>query len=80
MRVIARLPVEPRRSVLIVRIGPRHLILGSSEAGFQPLGELDEDEARAFEKTTDERTRSFADVLAGIRSTVSRETRPGEER
>ena len=33
MEIIARMPLEPRRAVVVVRVGPKHLILASSEAG-----------------------------------------------
>jgi flagellar protein FliO/FliZ len=49
MRVVARLPLEPRRSVVVVRVGARTLVLGSSEAGLETLAELTPGEAAAFE-------------------------------
>ena len=79
MQVVARLPVEPRRSVLVVKVGARHLILGSSEAGFQALGELDDDEALQFQRGERDERRSFGDVLAALRPNVSRETLTGED-
>ena len=51
MEVVSRLPVEPRRSILVVRIGERHMVVGSSEAGFTKLGELDELPAPTTEET-----------------------------
>jgi flagellar protein FliO/FliZ len=48
MRVIARLPIEPRRSVVVVRVGQRTLVLGSSEAGLETLAELSPGEADAL--------------------------------
>ncbi len=41
LEVVERLAIAPRRSLLVVRAGSRHLLVGSSEAGLQPLGELD---------------------------------------
>jgi len=74
MRVVTRLPIEPRRSILVVRVGPRHLVLGSSEAGIQPLGELSAEEAEALERAEPERA-PFARVLDVVaRRDVSRET------
>lgn len=49
MSIIARLPVEPRRSILVVKVGERGLIISSSESGMTTLGELTADELRAFE-------------------------------
>jgi flagellar biogenesis protein FliO len=40
VELLARLPLEPRRSVLVVRVVDRVLIIGSSEAGLTKLGEL----------------------------------------
>ena len=48
MEVMARLPLEPRRSLLVVRVGSRTLMLASSEAGVQAVGELDADDAAQF--------------------------------
>ena len=80
MRVIARLPVEPRRSILVVRVANRVLVLGSTEAGFESLGELGPEEASALESKPSPEPRSFASVMAAIRPTdVSRETIAPEE-
>jgi flagellar protein FliO/FliZ len=43
VELLARLPLEPRRSVLVVRVADRVLIIGSSEAGLVKLGELRKD-------------------------------------
>lgn len=40
VELLARLPLEARRSVYVVRVMDRVLILGSSEAGLVKLGEL----------------------------------------
>lgn len=49
MRVVGRLPLEPRRSLLVVKVGGRTVMLASSEAGVHPVGELEADEAAALE-------------------------------
>jgi flagellar protein FliO/FliZ len=41
VELLARLPLETRRSVYVVRVADRVLILGASEAGLVKLGELD---------------------------------------
>lgn len=46
MEVVARLAVAPNRSVLVVRVGDRHLIVGSGEQQLSLLGELSAEEAR----------------------------------
>ena len=38
-----RLALEPRRSIYVVEIAGRNLVVGSSEAGIQLLAELDAD-------------------------------------
>lgn len=48
MAVLARMPLEPRRSLLVVRVGSKHLILASSEAGIQPVAELTPAQAADF--------------------------------
>jgi hypothetical protein len=40
VELLARLPLEARRSVFVVRVVDRVLILGASEAGLVKLGEL----------------------------------------
>jgi flagellar biogenesis protein FliO len=40
IELLARLPLEPRRSVYVVRVVDRLLIIGCSEAGLVKLGEL----------------------------------------
>lgn len=36
-----RIALEPRRSIYVVDVAGKHLVVGSSEAGLQLLGELD---------------------------------------
>lgn len=63
IELLARLPLEPRRSVYVVRVVDRLLIIGSSEAGLVKLGELPKgalpDSGAAHEK-------SFASLLEGV--------------
>lgn len=42
VELVARLPLEPRRTVYVVRIADQVLVLGSSDAGLIKLGELPE--------------------------------------
>lgn len=42
LELLARLPLEARRSVYVVRVLDQVLILGASEAGLSKLGELPE--------------------------------------
>lgn len=48
VELLARLPLETRRSVYVVRVADRVLIIGASEAGLVKLGEVPPDAARAF--------------------------------
>lgn len=45
MEVLARLPLEPRRSLVLVRVGTRVLVVGNSETGMAPLANLSLEEA-----------------------------------
>lgn len=42
LEVIERLAVGPKRSILVVRAGQDFLLVGSSESGFEMLGQLDD--------------------------------------
>jgi flagellar biogenesis protein FliO len=45
--VVARLPLEPRRSLYVVEVAGKTLLLGTSEMGLSVLSELDAGEVRA---------------------------------
>lgn len=45
--VIARVPLEPRRSLYIVEVAGKTLLVGTSEMGLSVLSELDAHEVRA---------------------------------
>ena len=45
--VVARLPLEPRRSLYVVEAAGKTLLVGTSEMGLSVLSELDSDEVRA---------------------------------
>jgi len=64
VEVLARLPLEARRSVYVVRIVDQILILGSSEAGIAKLGELPL--AAVSELRPALHATSFAAVLAAL--------------
>lgn len=48
MEVLARLPLEPRRTLLVVKVGEKILVLASSESGIHPVSELTAQEAAVF--------------------------------
>lgn len=77
MEVLARLPLEPRRSLLVVRVASRCLVLSSSETGIETIAELEPEDATVFESQPGS-DRSFRDVLATLKPHVSRETSPEE--
>lgn len=57
MRVIARLPLEPKRTLLAVRVGTRTMLLASSEAGVHPVGELSDEDAVLLARKPDPEAR-----------------------
>lgn len=48
LELVARLHLEGRRVVYLIRAGGRLLVVGGSEAGLTRLGELDDDRALTF--------------------------------
>jgi len=48
MKVLARLNLEPRRALMVAQVGPRILVLSSSEAGIHLLTELEPEDADIF--------------------------------
>jgi flagellar protein FliO/FliZ len=75
--LLARLPLEPRRSVLVVRVADRVLIIGSSEAGLVKLGELRKEALSEFE--TAGASPPLGTLLGGVWP-ASKRRGPGEER
>ncbi len=68
LRVVARLPLEPRRTVYIVEAAGKTLLVGASEAGpLTVLAELDE-RAVAAAVAAVPRQRSFLEVLQAARA------------
>lgn len=63
IELLARLPLEQRRSVYVVRVVDRLLIIGSSEAGLVKLGELPKG---ALPESGGSHDRSFASLLEGV--------------
>lgn len=67
-----RLPLDARRSVVLVKVGSHVFVVGVSDAGFTKLGELDAGEVPAAEPSPD----VFAKVLARARSGRGIKTTP----
>src|SRR5690606_6347653 len=54
IEVVSRAVIEPRRAVMVLRIGTRHLIVGTGEHGMTPLGELSDEEAQLMREKAQE--------------------------
>lgn len=81
--VVARVPLEPRRSLYVVEVANKTLLVGTSEMGLSVLSELDAAEVRArvVERPT------FAELVKqawsrrrGLRSEATREPRSESSR
>jgi flagellar protein FliO/FliZ len=59
MEVVARVPLEPRRSLYVVEVAGKALLVGTSEMGLSVLSELDAGEVKA--RAVPRRT--FADMV-----------------
>ncbi len=58
--VVARVPLEPRRSLYVVEVAGKTLLVGTSEMGLSVLSELDGGEVRAPRRR---RRQSFGDLV-----------------
>ena len=64
MQLVGRLPLDARRTVVLVRVADQVLVLGVSEAGIQKLGDLSPDALRSFPTAPEPR---FSEVLARLK-------------
>lgn len=79
LELVARLPLEGRRAVYLVRVGPTVYVLGASDSAMQKLGELP---PGVLPPHPVSEPQSFADVLkraVGLRSTAAAPARPPDE-
>lgn len=53
IEICARLPLEPRRTLYIVKAANAYILLGSSEAGLQNLAALNAEECSAWRQKND---------------------------
>ena len=60
LHVVARLALEPRRSLYIVRIGTRSLLIGSSELGLSCVSPLEPEDLQGISSTA---PLTFAEAL-----------------
>lgn len=81
VKLVGHLPLEARRSVYLVEVGSKVLVLGASEAGLVRLGELAPGEL-APRAATDAAgdAAPFADVLAKVLGTRRARASSREER
>jgi flagellar biogenesis protein FliO len=63
--LVGRLPIDARRSILLVRVGPQVFVVGVSEAGLTKLGEIPSAEVPAPADVAPT-TSPFASVLRGV--------------
>ncbi len=66
LAVVARVPLEPRRSLYVVEVGGKTLLVGTSEMGLSVLSELDGDTIRAQVATRAAGARSFGDAIRAV--------------
>jgi flagellar biogenesis protein FliO len=75
LELLARLPLEGRRAVYLVRVGEAVYVLGASENAMQKLGELPEH----FLPKLAQEPQSFAEILkraVGVKRTTAAENKP----
>jgi flagellar protein FliO/FliZ len=77
--VVARVPLEPRRSLYVVEVAGKTLLVGTSEMGLSVLSELDGERVRTdLERPSPPSSlAAFADAL---RAALGRGKRPPPER
>ena len=63
IRLVGQLPLDPRRSVYLVQVASKVLVVGVAEGGMTKLGELDDSELPAAPLPS---SHSFRDVLARV--------------
>lgn len=68
VRVVERAPLDARRSLYVVEVAGRWLLIGSSESGVQLVSELDAARAEELARESEERRPTFGADAAAIRS------------
>lgn len=76
VHVRARVPVEPRRSILLVEVGEKVFVVASTEHGMQSLGTMKAEDVPDVEIVEQPK---FADVFARIRLGRDQKTAMEEE-
>ena len=76
MDVVARVPLEPRRSLYVVEVAGKTLLVGTSEMGLSVLTELDRARGRGARASSQP---SFGEVVRdGMRGGAGRRRRPDD--
>jgi flagellar protein FliO/FliZ len=68
MRVVARMPLEPRKNLYIVKAGASYYLLGTSESGVHHLASLDPEAVGPEPEKPPGPENEFARLLRGLRS------------
>ena len=63
IRLVGQLPLDPRRSVYLVQVASKVMVVGVAEGGMTKLGELDDSDLPPLPPA---RVASFRDVLARV--------------
>ena len=64
--LLGQLPLDARRSVFLVRVGPKVLVVGASESGLSKLSEMEASELVDATVPVPPPDTSFKDVLAKV--------------
>jgi flagellar biogenesis protein FliO len=75
LRLLERVALDPRRSVVLLQVGARVLVVGVGDQGLSTLAELREDELPALPPApaAERRAVTFAEVLAKVRRAPPRD-------
>ena len=71
VRVVERVGLDARKSLLVVEVAGRWLLIASSEAGVQLVSELDAETAEEAAREASERRPTFGSDAAAIRGAFS---------
>lgn len=65
LQIVESVAVDPRRTLHIVKVGKRHLLVGSTEGSLSLLAELDDEDVAAADPP-EPPSRRFVDVLRSL--------------
>jgi flagellar biogenesis protein FliO len=67
IRVSARLPLEPKKNLYVVRVGADYYLVGASESGLHYLTALDKDRIEAALEAETPPEREFSTLMQAFR-------------